>query len=361
MLQKEKNYIDQFGILPMTYWCCRWMDFKSYVLGIMFYRYISENLTTYVNKGEIESGNKSFDYSKMKDADAEQARKGLVEEKGFFILPSELFCNVRAKAQDDENLNETLERVFNHIEESAKGTSSESDFSGLFDNIDVNSNKLGATVEKRNKKLAQILDNIADMKLGNYQDNSIDAFGDAYEYLMDMYASNAGKSGGDAENINDDIVFEVELLKQVEINIDYILMLVQKYHDVHCNDKDILISIQKAVDSSPELRSKKALIENFIANVNEVDDVLVEWRHFIAEEKGKELVDIITSENLKETETRKFIEDSFKNGTVKTTGTDIEKILPPTSRFGGGNRDQKNQGVISKILAFFERFFGLGA
>ena len=139
------------------------------------------------------------------------------------------------------------------------------------------------------------------------------------------------------------------------------MILVQKYHDTHCNDKEILISIKKAVESSPEMRSKKALIENFISNINDVDDVMTEWRSFIAEEKEKELVNIITSENLKETETRKFIEDSFKNGSVKTTGTDIEKILPPTSRFGGGNRDQKKQSVISKILAFFERFFGIGA
>ena len=172
-------------------------DFKQYVLGIMFYRYISENLTSYINKGEIEAGNASFDYAKLSDTEAEVAREGLVSSKGFFILPSELFCNVRANAYNDENLNETLERVFKHIEESAKGTESENDFTGLFDDIDVNSNKLGSTVEKRNKKLAEILNYIGDMKLGDYQDNTIDAFGDAYEYLMSMYASNAGKSGGE--------------------------------------------------------------------------------------------------------------------------------------------------------------------
>lgn len=172
-------------------------DFKQYVLGIMFYRYISENLTSYINKGEWDAGNKDFDYAKMKDSVAEGAREGLVNEKGFFILPSELFCNVTEKAYNDENLNETLEKVFNHIEESAKGTDSENDFAGLFDDLDVNSNKLGATVEKRNKKLAKILNDIGAMKLGNYQDNTIDAFGDAYEFLMSMYASNAGKSGGE--------------------------------------------------------------------------------------------------------------------------------------------------------------------
>ena len=172
-------------------------DFKQYVLGMMFYRYISEYIENYVNKGEKESGNKAFSYAEMSDADAEVARDGLVEEVGFFILPSELFCNVRKNAPSNENLNETLESVFRHIEESAAGTSSEGDFSGLFDDIDVNSNKLGPTVAKRNERLVKLLNGIADMRLGNYEDNTIDAFGDAYEYLMSMYASNAGKSGGE--------------------------------------------------------------------------------------------------------------------------------------------------------------------
>ena len=172
-------------------------DFKSYVLGMMFYRYISENLTNYINEGEIEAGNEDFDYAKLSDEEAEQAREDLVQTKGFFILPSELFCNKKKKASSDENLNMTLESVFNHIEESAKGSESEDNFAGLFDDIDVNSNKLGATVVKRNDKLVKLMDGIANMKLGNYKDNSIDAFGDAYEYLMSMYASNAGKSGGE--------------------------------------------------------------------------------------------------------------------------------------------------------------------
>lgn len=172
-------------------------DFKNYVLGTMFYRYISENLTAYVNAGEIEAGNTDFDYAKMKDADAEEAREGLVQEKGFFILPSELFCNVRVRAAEDNNLNETLEKVFRHIEESAKGSQSENSFAGLFDDYDVNSNKLGSTVAKRNERLVKLLDGIASMNLGSVKDHDIDAFGDAYEYLMTMYASNAGKSGGE--------------------------------------------------------------------------------------------------------------------------------------------------------------------
>lgn len=172
-------------------------DFKQYILGIMFYRYISENITNYINDGEIKAGDTTFDYAKLKDSEAESERDNLVKEKGFFILPSELFCNVCKKAKNDENLNETLEKIFNNIENSAKGAESEDDFSGLFDDIDVNSNKLGSTVAKRNEKLVKILDGIASIKLGNYQDNNIDAFGDAYEFLMSMYASNAGKSGGE--------------------------------------------------------------------------------------------------------------------------------------------------------------------
>jgi len=152
-------------------------DFKNYVLGTMFYRYISENLCSYINSDEIEAGNPAFDYSKMRDEDAEEARQGLVEEKGFFILPSELFCNVRERAAGDENLNETLERVFRHIEESTQGSESENSFAGLFDDFDVNSNKLGATVAKRNEKLVKLLIGVADMNLGDVKDHDIDTFG----------------------------------------------------------------------------------------------------------------------------------------------------------------------------------------
>ena len=172
-------------------------DFKQYVLGIMFYRYISENIANYIDTGEHAAGNVDFHYADLSDEAAEEARADMVETKGFFILPSQLFVNVRKRASKDENLNETLEKIFNAIESSAQGTDSEDDFKGLFDDIDVNSNKLGATVAKRNEKLVKLLDGIGDMKLGDYKDNTIDAFGDAYEFLMAMYASNAGKSGGE--------------------------------------------------------------------------------------------------------------------------------------------------------------------
>ena len=172
-------------------------DFKSYVLGIMFYRYISENLCSFINDNEIKSGNKSFDYAKLDDKKAKSIKDQIVKIKGFFLLPSELFVNVRKNASNDENLNMTLEKIFKNIEGSAKGTDTEDDIKGLFEDVDVNSNKLGNTVVNRNKKLVKLLDGIGEMKLGNYQDNTIDAFGDAYEYLMSMYASNAGKSGGE--------------------------------------------------------------------------------------------------------------------------------------------------------------------
>ena len=179
-----------------------------------------------------------------------------------------------------------------------------------------------------------------------------------YQDLRDEWKNKQPK--GDKEDITDDIVFEIELIKQIEINIDYILMLVQKYHDSHCDDKEVLITIRKAVDASPELRSKKALIESFIAGINDVSDVMVEWRSFVAEQRESDLQQIITEEKLKPEETRKFIETAFRDGSVKTTGTDIDKLMPPMTRFGGGNRAEKKQGIIAKLLGFFEKYFGIG-
>ena len=172
-------------------------DFKQYVLGMLFYRFISENLTAYLNEHERKAGTPHFDYAALSDDDAEFGRKETVAEKGFYILPSELFTNVRRRASRDENLNETLERVFKNIEGSAVGSDSEYDLKGLFDDLDVNSTKLGATVAKRNERLVKLLDAIGELSLGDFADNTIDAFGDAYEYLMSMYASSAGKSGGE--------------------------------------------------------------------------------------------------------------------------------------------------------------------
>jgi len=213
-------------------------DFKQYVLGMLFYRYISENITAYINKGEWEAGNKDFDYARIPDSEAEQAREDLVKTKGFFILPSELFENVRLRAKDDENLNETLERVFGNIEASAQGTDSEDNFKGLFDDIDVNSNKLGSTVAKRNEKLAKLLNSIGEMKLGDYKNNTIDAFGDAYEFLMGMYASNAGKSGGEFYTPQEvsELLTHVTLVGKTEVN---------KVYDPACGSGSLLLKFAK--------------------------------------------------------------------------------------------------------------------
>ena len=213
-------------------------DFKQYVLGTMFYRYISENLTNYINKGEHEAGNIDFDYATMPDADAETARDDLVDEKGFFILPSELFCNVRASASQDENLNETLETVFKNIEASAQGHVSEGDFKGLFDDYDVNSNKLGATVAKRNEKLLKLLDGVGDMNLGDYHDQTIDVFGDAYEYLMSMYASGAGKSGGEFFTPQEvsELLTKIATVGKTEVN---------KVYDPACGSGSLLLKSAK--------------------------------------------------------------------------------------------------------------------
>ena len=212
-------------------------DFKNYVLGAMFYRFISENITAYINQGEREAGDADFDYAQISDEDAESIREEMVGTKGFFILPSELFENVRARAEKDENLNETLEAVFAHIEESALGSPSEKDLKGLFADFDVNSNKLGSTVAKRNARLVKILDGVAAMELG-YRDNTIDAFGDAYEYLMTMYASNAGKSGGEFYTPQEvsELLTRLATLGKTEVN---------KVYDPACGSGSLLLKAAK--------------------------------------------------------------------------------------------------------------------
>lgn len=179
-----------------------------------------------------------------------------------------------------------------------------------------------------------------------------------YQDLRDEWKRK--RESGESTDITDDIVFEIELIKQIEINIDYILMLVKKYHDSHCEDKEVLVDIRKAVDASPELRSKKQLIENFINGINEVEDVMGEWNEFVDQQREEELAQIIADEKLKPQETRDFIETAFRDGEVKTTGTDIDKIMPPVSRFGGSGRAAKKQTVIEKLKAFFEKYFGIG-
>lgn len=215
-------------------------DFKTYVLGMLFYRFISENLNAYLNDLEHKAGTTGFDYASLPDKDAEFGRAETVAEKGFYILPSELFDNVRQRARSDEHLNETMERVFRHIEGSAVGTDSEQDLKGLFDDLDVNSPKLGPTVAKRNEKLVKLLDAIGDLPLGTFADNTIDLFGDAYEYLMQMYASSAGKSGGEYYTPQEvsELLARITVQGKTEVN---------KVYDPACGSGSLLLKFAKVL------------------------------------------------------------------------------------------------------------------
>ncbi len=214
-------------------------DFKAYVLGMLFYRFISENLTAYLDTEERRV-TPNFDYAALADEEAEIARPETVQEKGFFIYPSELFANVRERARHDENLNETLAKVFRDIEASAVGAESENDFKGLFQDLDVNSQRLGPTVAKRNEKLVKLLDATGDLKLGQYADNTIDAFGDAYEYLMTMYASSAGKSGGEFFTPQEvsELLARITVVGKTEVN---------KVYDPACGSGSLLLKFAKVL------------------------------------------------------------------------------------------------------------------
>jgi len=215
-------------------------DFKTYVLGMLFYRFISENLTVYLNEAERKAGTPDFDYRYLAGADAEFGREETVKEKGFYILPQDLFANVREKARHDENLNETLSRVFTNIEASAVGADSEGDLKGLFDDLDVNSSKLGPTVAKRNEKLVKLLDAIGDLPLGSFNGHTIDLFGDAYEYLMQMYASTAGKSGGEFFTPQEvsELLARITVVGKTEVN---------KVYDPACGSGSLLLKFNKVL------------------------------------------------------------------------------------------------------------------
>jgi type I restriction enzyme R subunit len=239
---------------------------------------------------------------------------------------------------------ERLTTEFPVTEPQIVGEQNQKDFIMLF----------GAILKMRNLLLS--FDDFAGKEM--ISDRDLQDYLGRYQDLRDEWKRK--RESGESTDITDDIVFEIELIKQIEINIDYILMLVKKYHDSHCEDKEVLVDIRKAVDASPELRSKKQLIENFINGINEVEDVMGEWNDFVDKEREQELAQIIADERLKPQETRDFIETAFRDGEVKTTGTDIDKIMPPVSRFGGSGRAAKKQTVIEKLKAFFEKYFGIG-
>ena len=239
---------------------------------------------------------------------------------------------------------EDLTEKFPLSEPQIIGEQNQKDFISLF----------GAILRMRN--LLVSFDEFAEKEVMSERD--LQDYLGRYQDLRDEWKCKREK--GESVDINDDVVFEIELIKQIEINIDYILMLVQKYHDTHCEDKEVLITIKKAVDASPELRSKKQLIEAFIAGINDVEDVMNEWNDYVSRQRETDLEQIITDEKLKPMETRQFLENAFREGEVKTVGTDIDKLMPPVSRFGGGNRAKKKQTIIEKLKNFFEKYFGIG-
>ncbi len=213
-------------------------DFKQYVLGLLFYRFISENIENYVNNNQRKAGLENFEYRNLSDEEAQNGKTQILEEKGFFILPSELFCNIRKNAKNNENLNVVIANIFDNIESSARGTASEDDVKGLFDDFDVMSNKLGNSVEERNEKLTKMLDAIGDLKLGDYQNNTIDVFGDAYEFLMTMYASSAGKSGGEFFTPQEvgELLARIVIADKKEVN---------KVYDPCCGSGGLLLKFAK--------------------------------------------------------------------------------------------------------------------
>ena len=212
-------------------------DFKQYVLGLLFYRFISENIEHYVNENQRKAGISNFEYRNITDEEALMGKQQILEEKGFFILPSELFCNIRKNADQNENLNVTISNVFNNIEASARGTASENDVKGLFDDFTID-NKLGNTVDERNQKLVKMLNAIGDLKLGDYQDNNIDLFGDAYEFLMTMYASSAGKSGGEFFTPQEvgELLARIVIMDKTSVN---------KVYDPACGSGGLLLKFAK--------------------------------------------------------------------------------------------------------------------
>ncbi len=212
-------------------------DFKQYVLGLLFYRFISENIENYVNENQRKAGIKDFEYRKLSDADALMGKTAILEEKGFFILPSELFCNIRKGAQYNDNLNVVISNIFNNIESSARGTASENDVKGLFDDFTID-NKLGNTVDERNEKLVKLLNAIGDLNFGEYEDNNIDLFGDAYEFLMTMYASSAGKSGGEFFTPQEvgELLARIVIMDKTSVN---------KVYDPACGSGGLLLKFAK--------------------------------------------------------------------------------------------------------------------
>ena len=248
------------------------------------------------------------------------------------------------KGREKEGYSQLIEELQNKfpIDEQIIGEQNKKEFIVLFGNILKIKNILSAFDKFTGNEI------LSEREYQDYQ-----------SIYIDLYEEIKKTRNTDKESINDDIIFEIELIKQVEINIDYILMKVAKYYNSNKKDKEILVDIKKAIDSSIELRSKKELIEGFIDRVNSSKNITDDFKKFVKEEKEKDLEKVIEDEKLKPEETKKFIDNSLRDGTLKTSGTDIDKLLPPVSRFGSGNRVEKKLGVIEKLKGFFDKYLGL--
>ena len=283
----------------------------------------------------------------QKETDEAIALFGNKESGGIVLLKTyEEYYNGYEddKGREKEGYSELIEELQNKfpIDEQIIGEQNKKEFIVLFGNILKIKNILSAFDKFAGNEI------LSEREYQDYQ-----------SIYIDLYEEIKKTRNTDKESINDDIIFEIELIKQVEINIDYILMKVAEYYKSNKKDKEILIDIKKAIDSSIELRSKKELIEGFIDRVNSSKNVTDDFKKFVREEKEKDLEKVIEEEKLKPEETKKFIDNSLRDGTLKTTGTDIDKLLPPVSRFGGGNRVEKKLGVIGKLKGFFDKYLGL--
>ncbi|MFC3065981.1 type I restriction-modification system subunit M [Raoultella ornithinolytica] len=419
-------------------------DFKQYVLGALFYRFISENFTSY-----IEAGDDSVQYAGMADSDiGDEIKDDAVRTKGYFIAPSQLFCNVAKRANTNDRLNADLNSIFVAIESSASGYPSEAAIKGLFADFDTTSNRLGSTVKEKNIRLAAVLKGVEGLALGDFDAHQIDLFGDAYEFLISNYAANAGKSGGEfftpqhvskliaqlamhgqtsvnkiydpvavdafkaehflddeklaalqsirlpserevqdyrssyndirdwqrkerESNVKgnttvswDDVVFEVDLLKSQEINLDYILELIFEYNKQHPNKETLKEEVTRLIRASLGNRAKEGLMLEFIGqtdidNLPNKESVIEQFYTFAQAAQQREAEALIQEENLNHDAARRYISASLKREYATENGTALNEALPKLSPLNPQYKTKKKT-VFQKVSAFIDKFKGVG-
>ncbi|EHF1174739.1 type I restriction-modification system subunit M [Shigella sonnei] len=372
-------------------------DFKQYVLGALFYRFISENFSSY-----IEAGDDSICYAKLDDSViTDDIKDDAIKTKGYFIYPSQLFCNVAAKANTNDRLNADLNSIFVAIESSAYGYPSEADIKGLFADFDTTSNRLGNTVKDKNARLAAVLKGVEGLKLGDFNEHQIDLFGDAYEFLISNYAANAGKSGGEfftpqhvskliaqlamhgqtsvnkiydpaagsgslllqAKKQFDDHIIEEGFFGQ-EINLDYILGLIFEHNRQNKGKGEMIEEVKRLIRSSLGNRAKEGLVVDFIQQTN-LDDlpdkasIIEAFFTFAQREQQREAEALIKEENLNEEAAKRYIRTSLKREYATENGTELNETLPKLSPLNPQYKTKK-QTVFQKIVTFIEKFKGVG-